>query len=531
LHRDVAVLARIARTAALILEAAVRPQARGFRWLRTESIASLQEREAVVSQASRELLPLGFVPLRPSASVTPERARELLHRHVVMFVTGDAERLVAVDWIRRLSRASPRSHLVVEMSSGRARAPLHRNREAWRTARLACGIMARGELARAEAMLTGAAMEARLRGAARSAGVRLALGQLYFWQGRFEEAQAELDVSPATSDAALAWRALGAWARGDPGALSWLIKRFVRHDAGSPLGPSLDRAVLAESLISQGRTRRALEILEGAASPFGPRIDDVLLSWLRCRCEDAPAPTSAPHVHRYIQRTGAMGIARWGLGRPTMSVLHAVPALLQLVQESDDDLVTLRRGCAWMRKHTGADAVGVVTADARALIAAEGLRESDLTDHDIVATVSPAGSKSVACVSHMIVASPVRYGGATIGAVVAKGRLEAAETLRDAAAALAALLGSVVRARLDAVALAGSHHGVAPEILGRSPAIAAVREAIARAARTSFAVLIEGESGTGKELVARALHRLSARRDRRLAAVNCAALTDELIEA
>jgi two-component system response regulator HydG len=44
-------------------------------------------------------------------------------------------------------------------------------------------------------------------------------------------------------------------------------------------------------------------------------------------------------------------------------------------------------------------------------------------------------------------------------------------------------------------------------------------------------VLIEGESGTGKELVARALHRLSARRDRRLAALNCAALSDDLAEA
>ncbi|MDA1306357.1 MAG: sigma 54-interacting transcriptional regulator [Acidobacteria bacterium] len=42
---------------------------------------------------------------------------------------------------------------------------------------------------------------------------------------------------------------------------------------------------------------------------------------------------------------------------------------------------------------------------------------------------------------------------------------------------------------------------------------------------------LEGESGVGKELVARALHRLSARRDRRLAALNCAALTDELFEA
>jgi transcriptional regulator with GAF, ATPase, and Fis domain len=44
-------------------------------------------------------------------------------------------------------------------------------------------------------------------------------------------------------------------------------------------------------------------------------------------------------------------------------------------------------------------------------------------------------------------------------------------------------------------------------------------------------VLVEGESGSGKELVARGIHRLSARRDRRLCTVNCAALSDDLLEA
>ena len=45
-----------------------------------------------------------------------------------------------------------------------------------------------------------------------------------------------------------------------------------------------------------------------------------------------------------------------------------------------------------------------------------------------------------------------------------------------------------------------------------------------------FSVLIEGESGSGKELVARALHHLSPRRERRFCDVNCAALPDELLE-
>ena len=48
----------------------------------------------------------------------------------------------------------------------------------------------------------------------------------------------------------------------------------------------------------------------------------------------------------------------------------------------------------------------------------------------------------------------------------------------------------------------------------------------AKAARSHAAVLIEGESGSGKELVARALHQLSPRRERRFCDVNCAALPD-----
>jgi two-component system nitrogen regulation response regulator NtrX len=68
------------------------------------------------------------------------------------------------------------------------------------------------------------------------------------------------------------------------------------------------------------------------------------------------------------------------------------------------------------------------------------------------------------------------------------------------------------------------------ELVGDSPAMRRLRETIERAAPTPATVLVTGESGTGKELVARSLHRQSARRNGALVQVNCAAIPDELIE-
>ena len=67
-------------------------------------------------------------------------------------------------------------------------------------------------------------------------------------------------------------------------------------------------------------------------------------------------------------------------------------------------------------------------------------------------------------------------------------------------------------------------------LVGRSPAMRHVREQIAQVAATDSTVLVTGETGTGKELVARALHEQSARRERPLVTLNCAALPRELVE-
>ena len=68
-------------------------------------------------------------------------------------------------------------------------------------------------------------------------------------------------------------------------------------------------------------------------------------------------------------------------------------------------------------------------------------------------------------------------------------------------------------------------------LVGKSHVMADLRLAVRRVAGSPYPVLVTGESGSGKELVARAIHQVSRRPGPRFRAVNCAALTDDLVEA
>jgi formate hydrogenlyase transcriptional activator len=68
------------------------------------------------------------------------------------------------------------------------------------------------------------------------------------------------------------------------------------------------------------------------------------------------------------------------------------------------------------------------------------------------------------------------------------------------------------------------------EIVGNSPALLRVLNAVEQVAPTDSTVLIYGETGTGKELIARAIHNRSARNGRALVSVNCSAISAGLVE-
>jgi formate hydrogenlyase transcriptional activator len=68
------------------------------------------------------------------------------------------------------------------------------------------------------------------------------------------------------------------------------------------------------------------------------------------------------------------------------------------------------------------------------------------------------------------------------------------------------------------------------DIVGRSPAIQKVLDQVRIVAPTDSTVLLHGETGTGKELIARAIHRLSSRREHAYVRMNCAAIPSGLLE-
>ena len=75
----------------------------------------------------------------------------------------------------------------------------------------------------------------------------------------------------------------------------------------------------------------------------------------------------------------------------------------------------------------------------------------------------------------------------------------------------------------------GSHFDMR-NIIGRSPAMVRLLETVAQVAPSEATILITGESGTGKELIAGAIHFNSPRKDGPFVKINCAAITETLLE-
>jgi two-component system, NtrC family, nitrogen regulation response regulator NtrX len=125
-------------------------------------------------------------------------------------------------------------------------------------------------------------------------------------------------------------------------------------------------------------------------------------------------------------------------------------------------------------------------------------------------------------------------GHATVSTAVEATRLGAFDFIEKPLASERVLV--TVRNALDRSRLADENRSlkrvmeVRHQLVGDSPGLKKVMDAIRRASPTNATVLITGESGVGKELVARSVHRNSLRSRERFIQVNCAAIPDDLIE-
>jgi PAS domain S-box-containing protein len=105
----------------------------------------------------------------------------------------------------------------------------------------------------------------------------------------------------------------------------------------------------------------------------------------------------------------------------------------------------------------------------------------------------------------------------------------AEEALRSALTEVAQLRDRLQAENIFLLEEVKQQHGF-EEIVGRSPVLQRVLRQVEQVAPTDTTVLITGETGTGKELIARAIHNLSARKDRPMVTVNSGAISAGLVE-
>ena len=148
-----------------------------------------------------------------------------------------------------------------------------------------------------------------------------------------------------------------------------------------------------------------------------------------------------------------------------------------------------------------------------------------------------------------VLAAPLIVNGARLGAVEVVNKVEAAGFSDEDMVLLESLANSIALAihnaeRVDQLQAAQeslrtqvgalrrdlAKHELINDIVGASPEMAEVFRLIGSICTSHISVLLEGETGTGKELIARAIHRMSDRADRPFLAVNCAALSEHLLE-
>ena len=389
----------------------------------------------------------------------------------------------------------------------------------------------------------------------------LALARVMYWQGRSPEMLAMLAPIMASADADFLCEALLLTSRariatGDlPGALLAARDGSRRAiDLGDQRLRSKSYLAVAVALCAAGdiegvraQVRMGLHAAAAAHLPLTAlRLRALLLQAVGANAADGAEARRTRNVlqralrhqvpaliARRIESACTADCNRPGRSGPASPPVATVEMFLEVAQRSKDDLAAVQEVSAALCEHLGAASLAVLAVPDGHVVGCAGRQ---WRERSTAVQQALASGRAVAIDDSREpkeAAEPVRCGGVLIGILGCRfvcGAVKAPDlvgaTLRAAAIALATHLRAVLDARVSEPPPA-----VWGDLLGETAVAAALREAVYRASRAPFPVLIEGESGSGKELVARAIHKLSARHTRRFCAINCAALSDELVEA
>jgi DNA-binding NtrC family response regulator/tetratricopeptide (TPR) repeat protein len=381
------------------------------------------------------------------------------------------------------------------------------------------------------------------------AGLRssVAVGSRHFDRAIAGAANA-LDLAQRAGDARLIAEAAGraAFAHlavGDVAAVERDVVMSIAaaRTAREPLVATRVRLLLVEGLRRSGRKPAAARLLQKITRLGASTLPPIL----RARCDLwgdllQHAGSAEEVFARHAAATGLDALRLFSpLSRGSTSntpheiMVDDIVGILDLCQTSDDEPAVLGEVCRRVRARLHGAATGIAVpggGGGYVLLAGDGGRlDLTIAERTAIAGVAIAPHRYE---DRIEAAAPVRYGGSTIGVLVARWTIGTLHDLTPAGSLLTTTAAAV--APIVSAALVRNRRppgSTMAELLGSSEVMADVRRAVERAAPAPFAVLVEGESGSGKELVARAIHRSSSRRDRPFCTLNCAALPDDLVEA
>lgn len=161
-------------------------------------------------------------------------------------------------------------------------------------------------------------------------------------------------------------------------------------------------------------------------------------------------------------------------------------------------------------------------------------------DESRVQFVNQTASKTLGVVQNNIIGKPIRFRPLTFESNFTHGHMQHIVSWDDKSELIIGQLHNIQGRQLFLMAFHQSHTSFsvanAPDephieqLVGECRVMRQLKRLISRIAPSPSSVMVVGESGTGKEVVARAIHKLSGRRNKPFIAINCAAIPEQLLE-